>query len=100
MTIGVVDCNVDLMNVFTPNGDGLNDIWFVAIESPRRFILRIYNRWGTLIFESEDVNQGWDGTNQNTGRACSEGGYAFILELINFEGAYQNYSGTITLIRD
>ena len=55
--------SVDIPTAFTPNGDGTNDVIYVdgwGIKKLNYF--RIYNRWGQLLFESNDVNVGWDGT--------------------------------------
>ncbi len=59
-------CLLDLPNAFTPNGDSTND-FFAPLESNCRIIastyaFRIYNRWGELVFESNDPEQSWDGT--------------------------------------
>jgi len=54
--------SVDVPDVFTPNGDGINDIIYVkgwGIEELLYF--RIFNRWGELVFESNDLEIGWDG---------------------------------------
>lgn len=59
--------SVDVPTAFTPNGDGTNDIVYVAgwgIKSLQYF--KIYNRWGELVFESNDINVGWDGTYRGT----------------------------------
>lgn len=57
--------SVDVPTAFTPNGDGINDVIYVdgwGIKKLNYF--RIYNRWGQLLFESHDINVGWDGTYQ------------------------------------
>jgi gliding motility-associated-like protein len=57
--------SVDVPTAFTPNGDGINDVIYVdgwGIKKLNYF--RIYNRWGQLLFESTDINIGWDGTYQ------------------------------------
>ena len=48
-------------NAFTPNGDGLNDDFLVKADNISNFRMLIYDRWGRLIFESTDLDQGWDG---------------------------------------
>ena len=48
-------------NAFTPNGDGLNDTAYVEGRHIADLSYRIYNRWGELVFESNDINLGWDG---------------------------------------
>ncbi|MFN8351677.1 MAG: gliding motility-associated C-terminal domain-containing protein [Flavobacteriales bacterium] len=49
-------------NTFTPNGDGVNDVWFVNGKNIGSFELNVFDRWGGVIFHSEDVSMGWDGT--------------------------------------
>ncbi|HTA61528.1 MAG TPA: PKD domain-containing protein [Bacteroidia bacterium] len=59
--------SVDVPTAFTPNGDGANDIVYVdgwGIKSLQYF--KIYNRWGELVFESNDIKVGWDGTYRGT----------------------------------
>lgn len=48
-------------NSFTPNGDGLNEIWLPVVRDVRRYELLIFNRWGEVIFSTTDPLQGWDG---------------------------------------
>ncbi len=56
-------------NVFTPNGDGINDIFKpVIVGRPTMYKLNIYNRWGQLIFETRDPGAGWNGTIRNAGQ--------------------------------
>ncbi len=56
------DYHVYLPNVFSPNGDGENDILYVLGKGVETINLTIYNRWGNKVFESNDMTQGWDGT--------------------------------------
>ncbi len=56
-----VDGVIYVPNSFTPNGDGNNDVFYVKGEDILEYELLIFNRWGDLIFESNDMNQGWDG---------------------------------------
>ncbi|MFA6923318.1 MAG: PKD domain-containing protein [Bacteroidales bacterium] len=63
--------SVDVPSAFTPNGDGINDIAYVAGWGIKKLIsFKIFNRWGELLFESNDIKVGWDGkykgTPQNT----------------------------------
>jgi gliding motility-associated-like protein len=91
-------------NVFTPNNDGKND---VLRAFPYRFIdhikLRIYNRWGGLVFETDNLDIGWDGTSMDTKVECSNGVYFYTCDI------YEQYlnelknnpkRGTIQLIRE
>jgi gliding motility-associated-like protein len=54
-------------NAFSPNNDGVNDAFFVDGVDPRGYRLEIYNRWGDLIFYSEDPAEPWIGNNQQKG---------------------------------
>lgn len=55
--------SVDVPSAFTPNGDGVNDIVYVDGWGIKKLLeYRIYNRWGELLFETNDINVGWDGT--------------------------------------
>ena len=49
-------------NAFTPNSDNKNDIFPPVVDGVEDFTMRIFNRWGDLLFESTDINKGWDGT--------------------------------------
>ena len=54
------DYNLLAPNSFTPNGDGINDVFYVKGEDITTYELFIFNRWGDLIFKSNDMNEGWD----------------------------------------
>ncbi|MGX5816542.1 HYR-like domain-containing protein, partial [Chitinophaga lutea] len=57
------DSRPDVPNAFSPNGDGKNDIFRPVVRGPMYdYELRIFNRWGELLFMSRDPNEGWDGT--------------------------------------
>jgi len=49
-------------NIFSPNDDGENDIFIARGTNVRKFKMVIYDRWGNIVFESEDIMEGWDGT--------------------------------------
>lgn len=80
ISISYQDCEpiIIMPNVFSPNGDGQNDrfvpIDFKLLEGP---VLSIYNRWGNLLYQTMDLDRGWDGTHD--GKLCSEGTYYWIL---------------------
>ncbi len=78
--ICVDNCPVyELPNIFTPNGDGFNDL-FTAL--PYRYIkdvdFKVYDRWGLLMFETTNPDILWDGKNSSTKRMCSDGAYFYI----------------------
>jgi len=92
-----------LPNVFTPNNDGANDLF---LPFPYRFIdrieMQIFNRWGGLVFETNDPDINWDGTNIS-GKDVAEGAYFYqckVYELVNDSNAVPIVlDGYIQLIR-
>ncbi len=74
-----IDCRVRFDNVFTPNGDGWNDLFRLRSDCEiLKYDLRIYSRWGQLVHQSSQINYGWDGF--IAGEPAPEGVYYFILE--------------------
>ena len=71
-----------LPNVFTPNGDGSNDNF---IPFPYHFVdkinLKIFNRWGKIVFTTENPDINWDGKDKNNGMKCSDGVYFYICDV-------------------
>lgn len=91
----------EIPNVFSPNGDGKND---VLHPFPYRFIdhiaLKIFNRWGQLVFQTNDLDINWDG--KDAGRDCTEGVYFYTCDVFEqyLAGLKNNARrGTIQLIR-
>ena len=90
-------------NVFTPNNDGLNDIYLpqfgTGVERINAF--RIFNRWGELVHENQDVLPGeligWDGYIKNQKAAI--GVYVFYIDVVFSDGRIEQYKGDLTLIR-
>src|SRR5699024_10937398 len=81
----------------TPNGDGENDV-FIIREGPFvNVIFKVFNNWGQLIFETNDPNQGWDGTFK--GQKCQEGVYTWVIKVELFGGEMVQTSGDVTLLR-
>jgi len=73
-------------NVFTPNGDGVNDEFRVAYRSLREFNIWVYDRWGHLVYSSTDPAKGWDGTVR--GRQAAEGAYYYIIRAMGTDAAH------------
>jgi len=90
-------------NAFTPDGDGRNDVFraIPSVNTISHFSMRVFDRWGGQVFESEDINQGWDGT--KNGKPCPEGAYVFRITF-NVEGipgleGEQTIVGTVVIVR-
>jgi len=84
-------------NAFTPNGDNKNDFLFLRSNMIYDFSLKIFNRWGELIFETSDLNKGWDGTYK--GKNCPPGVFVFYLDVVCHNKQIFKKKGNITLIR-
>ncbi len=82
---------------FTPNNDGLNDYFSSFGEFVESFTLDIYDRWGKLLFRSQDVSQGWDGNLE--GLPVPEGVYVFRVKVKGYNGEEMEKEGSVTLIR-
>jgi gliding motility-associated-like protein len=102
--VSVIECPdtvetplVYLPNVFSPNNDGYNDVFYLRGESISQMDLKIYNRWGELVFESNDLSIGWDG--KYKGKEYAEGVYFYVAEVTFANGEVQEKKGSITLIR-
>lgn len=94
-----------LPNVFTPNGDQWNNEFQAkpeSIGSVKKIDLKIFNRWGTIVFESEDPYFKWDGRDQSNNRDCTEGVYFFecIVSEFTLRGPVERkITGSVTLLR-
>lgn len=84
-------------NAFTPNGDNENDILFVRGPLIEGMIFRVFDRWGEMVFETEDRLIGWDGTFR--GRALDPDVYDYYLKAVCIDGQESIVKGNITLMR-
>ena len=82
---------------FTPDGDFLNDTWGVKGVNILSFNLQIYNRWGQLVYETDDIEEGWDG--KVNGNYCQTGAYCYRIFMINGKRRKQLLTGSFNLIR-
>jgi len=84
-------------NVFTPNNDGVNDLFKFELSGVKSIELEIYDRWGTLVYTNSNMNSFWDG-NKN-GKPCPEGVYIYHLKMVLNNGKSIKRFGNITLLR-
>ncbi|PZF70896.1 T9SS type B sorting domain-containing protein [Taibaiella soli] len=100
--ISVIDIPHDLWlpDVFSPNGDGRNDVFHIITDNPniRVISLSVFNRWGQRVFVSNLNNDGWDGT--FNGKACELDTYYWMIEY-TVKGSDETYfkKGDVTLVR-
>ncbi|WP_442589040.1 putative Ig domain-containing protein [Pedobacter sp. AW31-3R] len=92
-----VSLEIYIPNTFTPNGDGRNDIFYVYGAAIAKVKMRIYNQWGQFLFESQQVQNGWDGTWR--GQMQPNGVYVYYIDLELTDGTKTMRKGTITLLR-
>ncbi len=84
-------------NAFTPDNDGMNDVFFVRGNAIDEMYMAVYNRWGEKLFETRDLNTGWDGTYK--GKELPPDVYGYFLELRCLNGEEYFTKGNVTLIR-
>lgn len=93
-----IEPSVEVPNIFTPNGDNVNDLFRTRDEGLIDKEIVILNRWGNVIFEGQG-NDGWDGTNQH-GKECTEGVYFVKVSYKNpLNNTTENKTGFVHLIR-
>ena len=95
--------NFFVPNSFTPNGDGLNDVFApmgIGVV-PSEYSLLVYDRWGNLVYSSKSVGRPWDGTINNTGEPAQIGSYVWKIVANDYTDEHQKneYSGYVNLIR-
>lgn len=100
VTITVVNpvqpLDVETPNVFTPNGDGVNDFFTFNTSNVAKLELIIVNRWGNLVYKTEDINFMWNGKDMN-GRPVTEGVYFFDYKIIGVMGDEKSGHGFVTV---
>jgi len=88
-------CSVIIPNAFTPNGDGINDLWDItALQAYPGCIISIYNRYGALIYNSVNYAKAWDGT--VNGKKLAVGTYYYVIDLKNGK---KPLAGSVTILR-
>lgn len=101
--ITIEECPFELIvpNVYTPNGDGSNDCFEIEyaddfpIHNFKSFSVHVYDRWGRLMFKSEDPRFKWDGT-KATGSPASDGVYYWVITFEPKVGTYHELHGSVT----
>ena len=86
-------------NAFTPDADGLNDVFRVSSNVPlNAFTMRVFNRWGEIVYHTNDYTAGWDG--RYRGVEQNSGVFIYIINYQDLgDGEYKTINGNVTLIR-
>lgn len=95
----------ELPNVFTPNGDGFNDVFTPMRITPdliNKVDMHVFNRWGRVVFETEDIFINWDGNASGTHLPCSPGTYFYVcdVEMTSKEGVVsKRIEGVVMIVK-
>lgn len=84
-------------NAFTPNDDGVNDVYYIPDANFLQFEFSVFDRWGNRVFYTNNPNFRWAGDSK--GRPIPTGIYVFVLEGKSARGKNVKRSGTITVVR-
>lgn len=99
--VNVSDICINIMDAFTPNGDGFNEKWMVTGPSgsscARRIEAAVYNRYGGLIYRNDNYQNNWDGTYK--GNPVPDGTYYYVLKFYLTNGKIAQKSGNVTVLR-
>jgi len=91
-----VEDRLAIPNAFSPNGDGINDIFLIAGNFYSLAFMKIFDRWGELIFETQDPSIGWDGTFK--GKSLNPDVFVYMIQYKEGNVAKMK-KGSVTLIR-
>jgi gliding motility-associated-like protein len=97
VTIDVCPENLFIPNAFSPNGDGQNDILLAKGINIETFYMAIYDRWGNEVFETYNINIGWDGTYKS--QPENTGTYVYYAKGTYGDGTAFDKKGNISLVR-
>ena len=99
--VAVEDYFIWTPSAFTPNGDGKNDLYIPRFHNiiEESFEFFIYDKWGKLVYETTDVNIGWDGIRQDNGKIADNSSYSFMAKFITHRNQLQRKTGSFLLIK-
>lgn len=99
ITVTISESKLNMPNAFSPNGDGINDVYKAkeGWQSLVEFHAYIYNRWGKMLYEWTDPSQGWDG--KYKGKDCKQGVYFCLVKAKGADGRRFNIKTDVNLLR-
>jgi gliding motility-associated-like protein len=91
---------LDVPNVFTPNGDGSNDVFFLKVANLTDISANIFDRWGNKVYESTSStgNIAWDGTGMS-GKDLPAGTYFYVIKATGKDGMAYEKKGNVSIYR-
>jgi gliding motility-associated-like protein len=100
INVTVEPCDLFVPNVFTPNNDRKNDEWRIEGKALKGIHVKIYDRWGLLIYVIDGLKNGWDGQIMNSNQLAPDGVYYWIADLVDIFDKATQQRGYIELIRN
>jgi len=96
ITVVTATCPLIIPNTFSPNGDGFNDTWFIeSLVLYTNAKVKVYNRWGDVVFQSTGYDTPWDGQFSGTNMAAAV--YYYVIEVDELDPS--SYAGQLTIVR-
>lgn len=95
----IPDFRIFIPNAFSPNSDGLNEYFTAKGIGIVNFNMMIFDRWGNLIFTTDDINRGWNGTANGGTKIAQEDTYVYKIEVTDIFKEQHSYIGAVTLIK-
>jgi gliding motility-associated-like protein len=89
---------LEIPNVFTPNDDGINDVFTIKSTGVKEISMQIFNRWGQLMFSYDGAKAAWDGVS-SSGNKASEGTYFYFVKASGFDNKEISKNGSMSLFR-
>lgn len=96
-SVVISESELKVPNAFSPNNDGVNDIFKVKHKSLIKFNAVVFNRWGQELFKWNNPDEGWDGTSH--GKAVKDGVYFIVVQAVGSDGIKYNHKGDINILR-
>lgn len=93
------DASISIPNVFTPNGDGKNDLFYITAIAVKELECSIYDRWGLKIKEWKTTDGNWDGRTKN-GKMANNGVYYYVVKATANDGKIMNEKGFLQLSKE
>lgn len=86
-------------NTFTPNSDGINELFYGEGTYIKEFQMFVFDRWGNKIFESNDIQKGWDGKVKGKGDLVQEDVYVWEVRLKDYQHKEKKYIGHVSILK-
>ena len=86
-------------DAFSPNGNGVNDVFMAKGNDIKSFEMYIFDRWGMQLFHSTDIMNGWDGSAKSGGGVQQEDTYVYLIYAVDHKDKKHTYIGKVNLIK-